>query len=665
MPTSSSHNDLKYRIKHLEKELARKDKELSDLKRFVDRSLDVIYQFDIKSKTFSLYNQAGYDLYGADDGKVPSSKTVLLSIHPEDRKKVKKAAVDSLAADRNGGEVEYRQQHADGSIRWMSDRWRVIRDELGKPLFLEGIVRDETERKNAEMKLRKQEEELSQIFSMSLDLICIADINTTYFLKVNPAFTETLGFAEKEFTGKSFLDFVHPDDVDLTKQIVKERLLKGVSVIDFENRYMCKNGSYRWLSWVSHPNPEKGMTFAVARDVTEKKSADQRNKKLQNQLIQAQRMESIGRLAGGVAHDFNNMLSIIIGNAEIILEDLEPENPSVPHIQEIHKAAKRSSNLTKQLLAFARKQTIAPEILHVNQTLEAMLNMLKRLIGENIELIWIPGENLWPIKMDPSQIDQILVNLCINARDSMKDIGKITIETANITTDEDYCFDHAGFKPGDYVVTAVSDNGCGMDEETTKSLFEPFFTTKDVGQGSGLGLATVYGIVKQNSGFIYVYSEIKKGTTFKIYFPRYVEETAGRQKNNRKTAMVGGRETILLVEDEKAILRMTAMMLTRLGYKVLTASSPEEALQLAMNNTGQIHMLMTDVIMPNMSGRDLAHQLNQLYPDMKCLFMSGYTANVIAHHGVLDEGVQFIAKPFSKQELAAKVRNVLDPKKAH
>jgi PAS domain S-box-containing protein len=381
---------------------------------------------------------------------------------------------------------------------------------------------------------------------------------------------------------------------------------------------------------------------------------------LERQLAQAHKVESVGRLAGGVAHDFNNMLSIILGNVEMVMEDVGSENPVMANLQQIYNAAQRSADLTRQLLAFARKQTIAPKVLDLNKTIQGMIKMLERLIGENIDLSWIPGEQVWPVKMDPGQIDQVLVNLCVNARDAIADVGKVTIETGTAVFDERYCADHAGFLPGEYVLMAMSDNGCGIDTDILANVFEPFFTTKETGKGTGLGLATVYGVVKQNKGFVNVYSEPGQGSTFKIYLPRYLTKAAYEPEKLFDRPDEHGHETILLVEDESAILEMTTRMLERLGYNVIGAVTPAEAIHLAQKYTGEIHLLLTDVVMPEMNGRDLAKNILTFYPNLKRLFMSGYTANVIAHHGVLDKGVNFIEKPFSRESLGAIVREVLD-----
>ncbi len=384
------------------------------------------------------------------------------------------------------------------------------------------------------------------------------------------------------------------------------------------------------------------------------------HKSLQNQIIQAQKMESVGQLAGGVAHDYNNVLTVIIGYTEMLMAKVGPLDQMYMYLEEILTAANRSAEITRQLLAFASKQTVSPKVLNVNATVESMLKMLKRLIGEDIHLVWRPGNDLWPVKIDPSQVDQILANLCVNARDAITGVGNVSIETSNVTFDENISSQHAGFKPGDYVLLAVSDDGCGMDKETLSKVFEPFFTTKSINQGTGLGLATVYGIVKQNNGFVHVYSEPENGTTFKIYLTR--EKSAVQEKGIKRSADIptGNGEVILLVEDDPAIMKMGRTMLEKTGYTVLVAETPGTAVNLARECANEIQLLITDVIMPEMNGNDLALKLLALYPSIKVLFMSGYTANVIAHRGILKEDVNFIQKPFVIQDLARKIRSVLD-----
>ncbi len=419
----------------------------------------------------------------------------------------------------------------------------------------------------------------------------------------------------------------------------------------------------KWFEVAVDPILDSAGQFSgavhIVSDITGRKHADVDKMKLQAQLLQAQKMESVGRLAGGVAHDFNNMLGVILGHTELAMDKLAPDSTIQADLDQIRSAANRSADLTRQLLAFARKQTISPKVLDLNETIEYMLKMLRRLIGENIDLSWLPGKSLWPVNMDPSQIDQILANLCVNARDAIDGEGKVMISTENVTLDEFYCANNPGSVPGEYVALTVCDDGCGMDPETQNNIFEPFYTTKEMGKGTGLGLATVYGIVKQNNGFINVYSEPGMGTTFKIYLSRRRGKTNPLPEEVSAEPIARGVETILLVEDDPSILNMTAIMLTQLGYTVLAASTPDKAIGLAAAHPGQMHLLMTDVVMPRMNGRDLAGKLQSLLPDLKILFMSGYTANVIAHNGMIDPEVHFIQKPFSMRDLAAKVRKVM------
>jgi signal transduction histidine kinase/CheY-like chemotaxis protein len=432
----------------------------------------------------------------------------------------------------------------------------------------------------------------------------------------------------------------------------------GVCVWETKNPITgkCYINHDRAIQWLDG----RMVRLQIASDVTTIKEMEQEQNRIADQLKQAQKMESVGRLAGGVAHDFNNMLGAILGYAELGMSGISPADPIHGTLKDIHKAAQRSADLTRQLLAFARKQTVTPRVLDLNKTVEGMLSMLRQLIGEDIDLTWLPGEDLGPVRMDPSQIEQLLANLCVNARDAIRDTGKISVETDAVIFDEQFCSAHVGSVPGEYMLLAVSDNGCGMDARTIKNVFEPFFTTKEIGKGTGLGLATVYGMVKQNNGFITVNSEMGRGTTFKIYFPRDAAEADRTEKMISAQPAARGQETILLVEDEVMILDITLKMLERQGYTVLAAATPGEAIRLAREYAGEIHLLMTDVVMPEMNGRDLAKNLLSFYPDLKRLFMSGYTAEVIAHRGVLEDGVQFIQKPFSMHSLAVKVRKVLD-----
>ncbi len=483
------------------------------------------------------------------------------------------------------------------------------------------------------------------------------------FNYISPSIEIVLGYKPAEF-------FVHYSeyltDNPINKEVVRytELSIKGEEQPSYEIEIEAKDGSLHWLEVKEFPvfdqSGKVSHVEGIAHNITERKRAEVERDKLQVQLTQAQKMEAVGRLAGGVAHDFNNMLGVILGYAELALGEADSDHPLFDDLQEICKAAERSADLTRQLLAFARKQIIVPKVINLNETVAGMLKMLGRLIGEDIDLAWLPGADLWPVKVDPAQIDQILANLSVNARDAIAGVGKMSIETGNVVFDEDYCADHVGFIPGEYVLLAVSDDGCGMDKKTQNNLFEPFFTTKGEGHGTGLGLSTVYGIVKQNNGFINVYSEPGEGTTFRIYLSRYAGKLESVQKTGLAEPAVGGHETILLVEDEFAILDMTKRILERLGYIVLIASTPDEALRLVEVYSGEIHLLLSDVVLPEMNGLDLAKKLLAHHADLKSLFMSGYTANVIARRGVLEAGVNFLQKPFARQDLATKVREVLD-----
>ncbi|MCO5353881.1 MAG: PAS domain S-box protein [Bryobacteraceae bacterium] len=478
----------------------------------------------------------------------------------------------------------------------------------------------------------------------------------------NRASESFYGYSAGEAIGRNLLDLIIPPDLrNDVAAAMRSMAATGVAQPASELNLMRRDGSlipvYSSHALVRVPGRDVEL-FCIDVDLTSLKQAEEQREILQTQLVQAQKMESIGRLAGGVAHDFNNMLTVILGQAELALRTIPTEDQLHADIEQIRKAAQRSADLTRQLLAFARKQTVTPRVLDLNTTVEGMIQLLRRLIGENIELLWLPGPQLWPVFLDPSQVDQILTNLCVNARDAISGVGRITIRTANAAVDQNHRPRHSGVVPGDYVLLAIADDGCGMDAETLSHLFEPFFTTKEVGYGTGLGLSTVYGAVTQNHGFIEVDSQPDQGATFRIYFPRHAASTA-ETVESRPAAETRGKETILVVEDEPAILTMTTMMLQMLGYSTLAALSPAEAIRLAHEHSGPIHLLLTDVIMPEMNGRDLAHHLLSIRPQLRRIFMSGYTANVIANHDIPDEGAHFIQKPFSMSGLGAKIREAL------
>ncbi|WP_321491346.1 PocR ligand-binding domain-containing protein [uncultured Desulfobacter sp.] len=518
------------------------------------------------------------------------------------------------------------------------------------------------EQKRMEHSLRESERFQRALLQTIPDFIWLKDQNGV-FLSCNAMFERILNAKEEQILGKTDYDFVDKIIADQFREHDRKAMAAGKPSSNEECVTLADTGEKVLLETVKTPMiDEQGRCIGVlgiARNITERKKADDEKTELRNQLQQAQKMESVGRLAGGVAHDFNNMLGVIIGFSELGLVQTIEGSQLHHALQQIMTAAKRSADITRQLLAFARKQTVSPIVLDINSTVKGMTHMLSRFIGEDIDLVWQADQTVWPVKMDPGQLDQIMVNLCVNARDAIEDIGKITIETANVIIDETYCNHHYYFLPGDFVLLAVSDNGCGMDHETLKNIFEPFFTTKEATKGTGLGLSTVYGIVKQNNGFINVYSEVGFGTTFKIYLPRHCETMQIEPDNSPEIALEFGQETILIVEDESIILEMATLMLQSFGYNVVVAGTPSEAIRRVKQHHGKIDLLLTDVVLPEMNGKDLARHLRKIYPNLKCLFMSGYTANVIAHHGVLDEGVNFIQKPFQRVELGAKIKEAL------
>lgn len=544
------------------------------------------------------------------------------------------------------------------------------------------IRRDVAERRHAQ-------ETVDRFFGLSLDMLCIAGFDG-YFKRINPAWERNLGYTTQELLSKPWLDFVHPEDREAT--IAEgEKLFNGVDTVLFENRYICKDGSHRVLLWSAAPSREEKLIYAAARDITLRKRTEQdirelnealerrvlerttqledaskellseitERKSLEAQLLQAQKMEAVGRLAGGVAHDFNNLLTVIAGFGELLSESLDRDSPLREYSEEIKKAAERASHLTRQLLAFGRRQILQPQVLDLNTVVADVDKMLRRLIGEDIQLRTVQSPGLGRVMADPMQIQQILLNLAVNSRDAMPKGGKLTIETANVKLDDAYARGHINVTPGPYVMLAVSDTGTGMDAETQAHIFEPFFTTKEKGKGTGLGLATVYGIVKQSGGNIYVYSEPGLGTTFKIYLPRVEEIVPPPTAIKPKEALPETQKTILLVEDEAGVRTLARKVMESKGFKVLEATHGEQALNILEDHEGPIHLLLTDVVMPRMSGRELAERLGDKHPEVKVLFMSGYTDEAIVNHGVLQSGIAFIPKPFTPDALVRKVHEIL------
>ncbi len=621
-------------------------------KALFDRSLDLVYTMDIEGR-FIDANQAALNRLGYTRPEIRSLN--FASLLSEDQLPL---AIKILEEIRETGIqktlIEFRLWRKDGTPVYVETQGSSVISN-GTPIAIQAIARDITARKQAERDLEGSEAKMRSILDnigIGVALISpnmeVLDLNhrmREWFPAIDPGQHPICYRAFNDPPREEVCDYC-PTHKTLQDGLVHEATAQTPRAGGVQN--------YRIVSSpILNASGEVTAAIEMVEDITEKLS-------LESQVRQAQKMEAVGRLAGGVAHDFNNMLGIILGYTQMALDGAGPGTLLHDNLTEIQEAAQRSVELTRQLLAFARKQTIDPQVLDLNETVEGMLKMLRRLIGEDINLAWQPESGLWPVKMDLGQVEQILANLCVNARDAIKHVGKVTIETGNAVFDQAYCADHPGFVPGEYTLLAVSDDGCGMDKGTLDHIFEPFFTTKEVGQGTGLGLATVYGIVKQNNGFINVYSEPGKGTTFKVYLARQAGQAVDIQEESEGALPLSQGETVLVVEDEVALLKLAGGILNKLGYIVLTASAPGKALRLVEQYTGEIHLLMADVILPEMNGRDLAERIKAIRPTMKCLFMSGYTADVIAHRGMLDEGVQFIPKPFSVRELAAKVRTVLE-----
>ena len=532
--------------------------------------------------------------------------------------------------------------------RAWSVRGDPVRDESGDVVGSVEVALDVTGRRRAEM-------ERDRLFNLSIDILGTAGFDG-FIRQTNPAWSKTLGWSEQDLLRRPWMELVHPED-RAAARTANERLAAGQMLFSVELRFRRRDGSYRRISWNALPVVEEELFIAVGRDITEK--AD-----LEAQLRHSQKMEAVGQLAGGMAHDFNNILTAIVGNVELVRGELDgacqPGGLLHEGIQQIERSALRAAGLTRQLLAFSRHQVTRPESVDLNETLADMEKMLRRLIAENIELRVIVAPGLSCTCADPGQIGQVIMNLVVNARDAMPEGGKLTLETANVVVDEAYAATQADAHPGPHVVLAVSDTGCGMDAGTQERIFEPFFTTKPTGQGTGLGLATVYGIVRQSGGHITVHSEPGQGTTFKILLP--AGEASGEQHHTQtcESVMPTGTETVLVCEDDRAVRELTVRVLHEAGYQVISAENGEVALQLAAECDRRIDLLVTDVIMPGMDGKRLADALAAATPGLRILFVSGYTANVLARHGVLNERTDFLEKPFARGSLLRRVRAVLD-----
>jgi PAS domain S-box-containing protein len=533
----------------------------------------------------------------------------------------------------------------DGSKVWLLGSANLVGGKDGAPAVNEETFVDITERKNAE-------EIFHKAFNANPEPITIATISEGRYIDVNESFLRITGYCREEVIGRTSLELKFWERTEDRTRFV-ETLRKQGSVRDLEVTYRTKSGEVRMALDSAEAIDVAGQecVIAILRDVTEQKT-------LERQLRQTQKMEAVGQLSGGIAHDFNNLLGVIIGYSEILETRLPPEDPLHKECLQIKKAGQSAASLTRQLLAFSRQQVLEPRILDLNSIVRNVEKMLRRLIGADIDLKTTLDPAVGPIKADQTQIEQVILNLAVNARDAMPQGGKLMIETANVDLDEDYARRHPPQLSGAYVLLAVADNGTGMDAETQARIFEPFFTTKEVGRGTGLGLSTVYGVVRQSGGHIWVYSELGQGTTFKIYLPRAEQAVPVEKPTAGLTASLRGTQTVLLVEDEEALRELTRSLLEGSGYTVLEAERPEAAVEIALRHDGPIHLLLTDMVMPGMNGRDLASNLARIKPDMKVVFMSGYTG--FTHPGLANSGGAFLPKPFTRSALLNKLHEVLD-----
>jgi len=523
-------------------------------------------------------------------------------------------------------------------------------------------ITDISESKLSEAKLKESDNKFRSIFEQAALGVARVDLNGDW-LEVNKKLCDIMGYSPSELLSKTTENIVHSEDLKNVHCATNQLLNEEIKNYSNEQRYYTKTGDVIWvnltMSLVRDIHNQPDYFIFIVEDITTQKDSENKQITLTKQLQQAQKMEAIGNLAGGIAHDFNNMLGVIIGHCELGLSNIAATNALTENLKAISKAASHSAKLTRQLLTFARKQTIEPKVLSLNSSVSDMIQMLDRTIGESIRLSWKPTDDLWPVKVDPTQLDQVLVNLCINARDAISSMGEISITATNCVIDDSTGVDDAYDIPlGEYVKLSVSDNGCGMDDATMSHIFEPFFTTKAIGTGTGLGLSSIFGAVKMNHGFINVFSELDKGTRFNIYFCR-AEPLKKKSQKVTKTDSCEVTETILLVEDEESLLEIQSFVLERTGYTVLTASSGEQAEALLKKHSSKVDLLLSDVVMPDINGMELCDKLQRLHPELKVVFMSGHSSDAIGLQHKLEEGAFFLQKPFSITALTDKVREAL------
>jgi PAS domain S-box-containing protein len=644
----------------ISRDITEQKKALREIQRYkliFEQSINEIYIFDAKTLTFTYVNDAAINNLGYSFEELKYMTPV--DIKPQFTLQQFQLLLKPLREGTDNSVVfETVHRRKDGSTYDVEVHVQLVKIEAEE--HFAAIILDITERKRIEKSLKESEEKF-RILAESTPMAILMYQNDKW-IYANPAAEALLEYSEQELCAMNFWDVVHPDDKAIVMERGSKRQRGEEEVVGYEFRVINKHREIKWVllygATVMYKGKPAGLISVL--DITERKKIEEEKRKLQEQLLQSQKMESIGTLAGGVAHEFNNMLNIISGHAELALINVPQENEARKDIEEIKKAAQRSAEITKKLLTFARKQEEKSSIVNVNSAIDSMIGMLKRLIGENIQLVWQPVKRELSVQIDEVSLDQILVNLCVNARDAIDKQGSITISTHSVSINDEVALQH-NVLPGEYAIIQVTDDGIGIDEETLKLIFDPFFTTKEVGKGTGLGLSTVYGIVKNNGGFIEVQSQKGIGTTFKIYLPLFIERREFAQyHDNVIQNLFRGTETILIVEDEVSILKITKRMLEILGYTVLEAGDPFEALEIVKNYIGTIHLLITDVIMPKMNGVDLAKLVSAMYPQIKILFTSGYSAEVLSKHNINTNDINYLRKPVSFASLASTVRTILD-----
>ncbi len=633
--------------KHTERELRESEEKY---KKLVDQSLQGLAVIQNERFVFCNSKFAEISGFSVEELLSLSSEEMMKIVPLNDLERAYERRLASTEGRHAPANYEYRALKKSGAEVWLEVYCSAIQ-YAGKPA-IQAAFMDITERKKALENLQKALDWQKAIFEGSRDAVMISNKNSK-IIDANEKACQLSGYSKEELLNMQAGDLNKTADPSVLESL-RLRILNGEDILG-ETQIHTKDGREIDVEFGHSRVVISGEVYiySICRDISNRK-------RLEKQFQQAQKMEAIGVLAGGIAHDFNNLLNVINGYSELALEELGSDHSARPDIEQVIRAGQQAASLTSQLLAFSRKQILKPEIMNLNDTVSEMSAMLSRLLGEDIEIATIAEPNLGFINADPAQIQQIIMNLAVNARDAMPKGGSLTIETANFEFDQNYIDSHSAAHSGSYVMLAISDNGIGMDAATQARIFEPFFTTKGEGKGTGLGLSTIYGIVKQNNGFIWVYSEPGKGATFKVYFPRTEGRIMPAAAENKSKRESRGSETILVVEDETPVLALTSRILTKHGYTVFRAASANEGLEISQKHAGKIHLVVADAVMPGMGGKEFVSRIKIDRPDIKALYTSGYTDKAIVHHGILDSDVAFLQKPFTIENLTRKVREVID-----